>query len=70
KYVTDGYDDEATVCVLEDLLSALSEASPDAERASMMLAGIRSSLDENGSLSNDERDAVAFIVGQVETALA
>lgn len=70
QYVPDGFDDEATVCVLEDLLSALSEASPDAERASMMLGGIRSSLDENGHLSNDERGAVAFIVGQVEAALA
>ena len=70
QYIPDGYDDEATVSVLEGMLSALSETSPDAEQASMMLEGIRSSLDENGSLSNDERGAVAFMVGQVETALA
>ena len=69
-YVPDGYDDRATISSLEDILASLAETSPDAERGSMILGGIRANLDENGSLSNDERGAVAFIVGQLEKALA
>jgi hypothetical protein len=69
-YVPDGHDDEATISSLEDILASLARTSPDAERGSMILSGIRANLDDNGSLSDDERGAVAFIVGQVETALA
>ena len=70
KYVADGYDDEATVSSLEDILAPLSDTSPDAEMAAMFVAGIRESLDSNGVLNDDERGAIAMIVAQVEHALS
>jgi Peptidase family M28 len=70
KYVADAYDDEATISSLEDILASLATVSPDAERASMLLRGIRAELDENGAIGNDERGAVAFLIGEVESALS
>ena len=70
KYVADGYDDEATISSLEDILASLGDISPDAEMAAMFVSGIKQSLEANGSLNDDERGAVAMIVAQVETALS
>jgi hypothetical protein len=70
RYVADGYDDEATISSLEDILASLGDISPDAEMASMFVSGIRQSLEANGLLNDDERGAVAMIVAQVETALS
>ncbi len=69
-YLPDGFDDETTLTSLEDVLGSLAEVSPDAERATMLLGGIRTNLDDNGSLDADERAAVAMLVGQVEALLA
>jgi hypothetical protein len=70
KYVSDGYDDEATIASLEDILAPLSDSSPDAEMAAMFVTGIKESLESNGVLNDDERGAIAMIVAQVEHALS
>jgi Zn-dependent M28 family amino/carboxypeptidase len=70
KYVSDGYDDEATISSLENVLAPLGDISPDAEMAAMFVAGIKESLESNGVLSDDERGAIAMIVAQVEHALS
>lgn len=70
KYVPDGYDDEATISSLENILAPLSVTSPDAERAAMFVAGFRQSLENNGALNDDERGAIEVIVEQVEHALS
>jgi hypothetical protein len=70
EYVSDGYDDEATISSLEDILTPLGDTSPDAERASMFVAGIKESLESNGALNDDERGAIELIVAEVEHALS
>ncbi len=69
-FLPDGFDDETTLTSLEDVLGSLGELSPDAERAGMLLRGIRTTLDESGSLTHDERAALAYLVGEIESALA
>ena len=70
KYVSDGYDDAATISSLEAILAPLSDTSPDAEMAAMFVDGIKQSLKSNGRLSDDERGAIAMIAAQVESALS
>jgi Zn-dependent M28 family amino/carboxypeptidase len=70
KYVTDGYDDEATISSLESILASLRDTSPDAEMAAMFVTGIKESLESKGVLSDDERVEIAMIVAQVEHALS
>jgi hypothetical protein len=70
KHVPDGYDDETTISSLEDILAPLGDTSPDAERASMFVAGIKESLESNGALNDDERGAIELIVAEVEHSLS
>jgi hypothetical protein len=70
KYVSNGYDDEATFSSLEDILASLGDISPDAEKAATFVAGFKESLESNGVLNDDERGAIAMIVEQVEHALS
>ena len=70
KYVPDGYDDETTISSLGSILAPLSDMSPDAETAAMIIEGIKESLKSNGRLNDDERGAIVMIVEQVESALS
>ncbi len=69
-FVTEGFDDEATIASLESLLTPLAPLSDAAQMASMVVSGLRGSLDTNGELTHAERDTVRMLVEQVEMALS
>ena len=69
-YLADGIDDEATLRNLRSVVGELSDVSPEAAMAAALLDQMEAQLTEKGSLGDQERMAIRFLVGQIETALA
>ena len=68
-YVADGVDDEATLRTLESVMADLATVAPEAAMAAAMVSQLRTTLDAEGELGRDERNAIRFMVTQLEQSL-
>ena len=68
-YLSDGVDDDATVRSLEQVLGAFAEVNAAAQMASAVVTELRSKVDSQGALSEEDRSAIRFLVGELERAL-
>ncbi|MFP3882945.1 MAG: M28 family metallopeptidase [Actinomycetota bacterium] len=69
-YVHGGVDDESTVRTMSELTEALRPYASEADHVASLVEGWRETLLRDGSLSQQDRQAVAYVVFQVEEALA
>jgi hypothetical protein len=69
-YLADGVDDAATLRSLASVVDELAAVSPEAAMAGMLIGQMQTQLDVKGTLGDEERAAIRFLVDQVETALA
>jgi hypothetical protein len=69
-YLRDGFDDAATVATLRELLDALAPHAVEAEMVRPIVDDLEQRIVDEGTLSSEERAAVATLVGQLEMSLA
>jgi len=69
-FVTDGFDDAATLETLGSMLNSLAPYSPAAEAAQPIIVGLEQRLADEGNLNAADRQLISLLVEQLEGNLA
>jgi hypothetical protein len=69
-FIPDGFDDTATVGTVATLLGQLEQHAEEAAAAQPIVEAMRERLNRHGSLSDQDRQLIAFVVFQLEESLS
>ncbi|MCL1598275.1 MAG: M28 family peptidase [Actinomycetia bacterium] len=69
-FVSNGFDDHATVSSIRSLLDAVAPYSPAAEMAQPIVTNLQEQLAANGSLTGSDRTMISRLIEQIEESLA
>ena len=69
-YLPDGVDDAATVRTVSDMTEALRHFAGEVSRVDSVVASLKLSLTDKGSLTEHDRQTIAYLVLSIEESLA